>query len=162
MQRTRASAPLSCFLCGRSPLMRGVRLLSLIGVVMSPAKQSDWKNEPMPASSKALDFSAVYTPEEFQKITDGLIPEAMEDKWFIYYDEPWLYLHRSWTGYCIYKVRFRECPAGFEVAEALVNREQSQYSETDDESDVRLLKILLESRAGRDVRQQMIEHIRRL
>lgn len=129
---------------------------------MRPAKQSDWQTEPMPASSKALPFSAAYTPEEFRKISLGQVPEVMEDKWFIYYEEPWLYLHRSWTGYCIYRVRFRGCQAGFEVAEAFVNREQSQYTETDDASDVRMLSILLESAAGRDVRQQMIEHIRRL
>ena len=129
---------------------------------MRAAERDDWKIEPMPASSQALPFAAVYTPEQFRKIALGLVPEEMEDKWFIYYEEPWLYLHRSWTGYCIYKVRFRECPAGFEVAEALVNREQSQYAETDDGSDAGLLKILLDSRAGHDVRQQMIEHIRRL
>jgi hypothetical protein len=129
---------------------------------MRAANPSDWKIEPMPASSQALPFGAVYTPEQFRKIALGLVPEEMEDKWFIYYEEPWLYLHRSWTGYCIYKVRFRECPAGVEVAEAFVNREQSQYTETDDESDVRLLKILLESKAGGDVHQQMTEHIRRL
>jgi hypothetical protein len=127
---------------------------------MKPAQQSDWKNEPMPSSSKSLAFKADYTTDEFERIALGLIPEGMEGKWFIYYDAPWLYLHRSWTGYCIYKVRFQETPTGFEAAELLVNREKSQHEETDDETDARLLKILLDSRAGRDVRQQMIEHIR--
>jgi len=133
-----------------------------IGDIMKPAQQSDWKNEPMPTSSKALTFSAVYALEEFQEIILGLIPEEMEDKWFIYYDEPWLYLHRSWTGYCIYKVRFQEHPSGFQAVEALVNCEPSQYEARDDEAEGRLLKILLDSRAKRDVRQQMIDHIRKL
>jgi hypothetical protein len=127
---------------------------------MKPALKSDWMTEPMPASAEALPFSAVFTPDEFRNITFGLIPEAMEDKWFIYYDEPWLYLHRSWTGHCIYKVRFRESPAGFEVAEVFVNREPGQFTVEDDETDTRLLQILLGSRAESDARQQMIEHIR--
>ena len=40
-------------------------------------------------------------------IKKGVIPKAMEDKWFIYYDtsENKLYLHRSWTGFLMYVVQ---------------------------------------------------------
>lgn len=30
----------------------------------------------------------------------------MEDKWFIYFDGPHLYLHRSWSGLAAYRVTF--------------------------------------------------------
>ena len=30
----------------------------------------------------------------------------MEDKWFIYWKEGMLFFQRSWTGFCIYVVRF--------------------------------------------------------
>ena len=39
-------------------------------------------------------------------IRQGMIPEVMEDKWFIYWKDDALFFHRSWTGFCIYVVRF--------------------------------------------------------
>jgi hypothetical protein len=127
---------------------------------MKRTQQSDWKNEPMPISSKVIEIDAVFTPEEFQSIALGCIPNQMEDKWFMYYDEPWFYIHRSWTGYCIYKVRFEECATGVKIAEVIANRESGQYMETDDASDARLLKVLLGSRAKQDVKQQMLNDIK--
>ena len=35
------------------------------------------------------------------QIRAGHIPEMMEDKWFIYWQDDRLFFHRSWTGYCI-------------------------------------------------------------
>jgi len=32
----------------------------------------------------------------------GLVPEEIEDKWFIYWEDDTLFFHRSWTGNCIY------------------------------------------------------------
>ena len=34
-----------------------------------------------------------------------------EDKWFIYWENDTLFFHRSWTGVCVYIVRFTS-PAG--------------------------------------------------
>lgn len=99
---------------------------------MKRAQKSDWGNEPMPISSKFLAIDAVFTPEEFQNITLGYIPNGMDERWFMYYDEPWFYMHRSWTGYCIYKVRFEECATGFKVVEVIANRDPSQYIVADD------------------------------
>ena len=62
------------------------------------ATRTSWKTLPLPEARVAVDFTASCTKEEFQRIRRGLIPREMEDKWFIFYEEPWLYLHRSWTG----------------------------------------------------------------
>jgi hypothetical protein len=43
----------------------------------------------------------------------------MEDKWFIYYDEPHLFLHRSWSGQPVYRLAITQGDKGFEVAESL-------------------------------------------
>ncbi len=43
----------------------------------------------------------------------------MEDKWFIYFDEPYLYFHRSWTGDAVYRVALGPKDSGVTVAEAL-------------------------------------------
>jgi hypothetical protein len=34
----------------------------------------------------------------FLHTAKGLIPRAMEDKWYIYFENDCLYFHRSWTG----------------------------------------------------------------
>lgn len=72
----------------------------------------------MPAARALLQLAREYTAQEFKSIIEGLVPQQMEDKWFIYYEEPWLYLHRSWTGFCIYIVRFEKSIAGYAIREA--------------------------------------------
>jgi hypothetical protein len=84
----------------------------------------------------------------------------MEDKWFIYYEEPRLFVHRSWTGYCIFEVRFEPTAGGILIAEVRANRNPAQCTETDDVRDATLLKILLGSRAKQEMGSQMIEFIR--
>jgi hypothetical protein len=55
----------------------------------------------------------------------------MEDKWFIYHDSGWVYFHRSWTGFCIYKLRFEQVGDQFVVREAWVTRDREQYTNDD-------------------------------
>lgn len=127
-----------------------------------PAQQSDWKVEPMPSTTATIGFDRTYTNDEFQRITWGVIPETMEDKWFIYFEEPWLYLHRSWTGYCIFQLRFEAVDGQIQVAEVLVNRDPHQYSESDDEArDISLLEMVIGSISTQDLRRrQMFDFLR--
>jgi hypothetical protein len=81
--------------------------------------------------------------EEFKKISLGLIPQEMEDKWFIYLDGNTLYLHRSWTGLCIYQVEFERVAGKHVVRRALVNRNPTQDQATDDVYDSALLGFLI-------------------
>jgi hypothetical protein len=127
-----------------------------------PAQRSDWKCEPLPTANKQLAFDRTYSNEEFQRIALGIIPESMEDKWFVYYEAPWLYLYRSWTGYCIYQIRFEPLDDRVKVAEVLVSRDPHQYSPIDDEvRDMDLLETLMHSIVTRDVRRrQMLDAFR--
>ncbi|MEH2208810.1 MAG: hypothetical protein V7K53_32865 [Nostoc sp.] len=127
---------------------------------MRIAKRNDWKTELMPSVSKNITLEKVYSQEEFDRIAAGVIPEQMEDKWFIFYEAPWLYLHRSWTGFCIFKVRFEVVAENVKIAQVEVNRDPAQYSNTDDERDASMLAILLDSRSERDVRSQMLGWIK--
>ncbi|MDZ8092864.1 MAG: hypothetical protein RMZ42_13340 [Nostoc sp. DedQUE05] len=122
---------------------------------MRIAKRNDWKTEPMPSVCKNITLEKVYSQQEFDRIAAGVIPEQMEDKWFIFYEAPWLYLHRSWTGFCIFKVRFEVVAETVKIAEVQVNREPAQYYNTDDERDASMLAILLDSRSERGVRNHI-------
>jgi 8-oxo-dGTP diphosphatase len=113
------------------------------------AARSDWKTLPLPAARRVLSFDGSFTPGQFARIKEGFIPESMDDKWFVFFEEPWLYLHRSWTGFCIYQVRFERAGEDVRVAEVLANRDPEQYRETDDIRDALLLAVHLAGRAGR-------------
>ena len=80
------------------------------------------------------------------KIKQGLIPEEMEDKWFMYYSDSCLHVHRSWSGFTIYIVRFNEQDDGGAVAvDFRANRDPEQYKETKNERDKEMLTFVIDS-----------------
>jgi hypothetical protein len=70
-----------------------------------------------------IPFDVEFTAEEFGRITQGLTPQAMEDKWAITYQEPYLDLTRSWTGIGVYRLQFSQSPSGHKVIFAVANRD---------------------------------------
>jgi hypothetical protein len=99
---------------------------------------------PVPDARAPLDYARRFTREEHARIVRGLVPAKMEDKWFVFFEEGWLYLHRSWTGACIYGVRLAEDDDGSVVVEAWVSRAPEEYRRTDDGYDERLLAFLVD------------------
>jgi len=110
---------------------------------MEIARKESWKAQPMPQETAALGYTAEFSLEEFERMSRGLIPQHMDDKWFIYLEGATLYLHRSWTGFCIYQVEFARGVAKYTVHRALVNRDQAQYQGTDIAYEVALLRFLI-------------------
>ena len=108
------------------------------------ATRQSWKTLPVPEARAELEFSQTYGLADFDLIKRGLIPQAMEDKWFVFFEESWLYLHRSWTGACIYGVRFQSCEGGFTTMESWVSRDAQQYKWDDIDYDRAVLVFLIE------------------
>jgi len=98
----------------------------------------------MPRQRAQLLLDRSFSTEEMDRIRRGFIPEAMEQKWFIFFERNRLYVHRSWTGYCIYIAHFKKNPGGYVLSGAEVNRDPKQYDETDDAYDGRLLSWLID------------------
>jgi hypothetical protein len=109
------------------------------------ATNKSWKHLPPPSEREPLGFEAFFTNEEAERMMLGLIPEEMEDKWFIYYEEGWLRFHRSWTGAFIYALQLDSSPAGVQVADSWVNRNQQQYTASDIAYDRRLVRFLIDA-----------------
>ena len=86
----------------------------------------------------------VSTQEEMTMIQKGVVPQQMEDKWFIYYADSHLYFNRSWTGFCIYILRFDEQEKGAVSVDFRANRDPSQITENHDESSKETLSYLIE------------------
>ena len=107
---------------------------------MSVARRQDWKTKPMPRKHETFILSRSFSAEEMEALRRGNIPEAMEDKWFWYMEGSTLWAHRSWTGYCIYRIDFKE--DGHHVV--TVNRSPRQYKCTSIEEDAETLNRLLD------------------
>jgi uncharacterized protein (DUF1810 family) len=108
------------------------------------ASRESWKIKPPPAARTVLPYSRTFDERELDRVQRGLVPEQMEDKWFIFWEAPWLFLHRSWTGICIYGVRLAPKGAGATVEEAWANRDPEQYREADDAYDAAVLAFLVD------------------
>ena len=109
------------------------------------ATRNSWKSLQMLETKKQVSFERRFTEQEFEKISFGVIPQQMEDKWFIFLEDMQLNFHRSWTGQCIYQIRFEKNIKEFIITEAWVNRNQEEYRNTDDDYDVALLSFLIDN-----------------
>jgi hypothetical protein len=112
---------------------------------MAIATRESWKVSPLPEIRTELGFAESYTTAEFEVIKRGLIPEEMEDKWFVFFEEPWLYFHRSWTGAGIYGVEFQSSAEGATVVASWVSRDAKRYEAARTEHDRAVLTFLIDA-----------------
>lgn len=104
------------------------------------AHKGDWKTKPMPEENETFVFNRTFSDEEIYKLSCGHIPKDMDDRWFSYMEKSTLFLHRSWTGYCVYKLYFKEDNNHLVV----VNRDSEQYNCNSIEKDKKSLNRLLD------------------
>lgn len=97
----------------------------------------------MPALKVQLQFEMEFSPAEYEQLALGLLPRDMDDRWFIFLEDNWLSIHRSWTGFCIYLCRIEPDAAKYKVVETWVNRNSEQYNASDDSWDCALLFWLI-------------------
>jgi len=115
------------------------------GTLTIGALRGDWPLQPMPAQHARLAVNRVYPAEELAQIRLGRIPQTMEDRWVIVYEAGRLSLHRSWTGFCIYRARFTPQAGGYALTDATVNRDPEQYTGQDAADDARRLLQLIDA-----------------
>ena len=103
------------------------------------ARRSDWKTKPMPKKRDTFVLNRAFSDKEMGVLRLGNIPQGMEDKWFWYMNGSTLWAYRSWTGYCIYRIDFKENNDHV----VTVNRDPNQYGCTSIKEDVENLNKLL-------------------
>ena len=107
------------------------------------AKASDWNIHPLPEHYKTLKIDILLDENKSDVIRLGVIPDDMAEKWFCYFDNNILYQHRSWSGYCIDVIEFVAEGNQLRAVNAKVNRDASQYTNTDDaEAVTRITEML--------------------
>ena len=102
------------------------------------ADRKDWTIKEMPEKQAVFELEGSFTDKQMSNLRRGHIPLEMEDKWFWFMEGDTLYAHRSWSGFCIYKIEFGE-----KTHRVAVNRDPEQYNGTDLISDAKNLIGLL-------------------
>lgn len=87
---------------------------------------------PLPEKAVRLDFDAQFSHEQFQRIREGFIGDH-DNKWFFYFEEPWLYIFRAdrHCGQCWWFLKFEPISDGYKVAEAWADSESLQWLNQD-------------------------------
>lgn len=111
----------------------------------SLATRESWQHQPFPEQAVPLSVERTWTEQEYERIRYGFIPQAMEDKWFIFLEEDTLYVHRSWTGLAVYKLSFVREGTIYRASSAFAGRDPGQPSEAEDRYDARLLVSLIDT-----------------
>lgn len=104
------------------------------------AERNDWKTVDMPRQRETFILRRTFTPSQMAALRRGNVPQAMEDKWFWFMEGDSLFAHRSWSGFCIYRIDFK--PEGKHLV--TVNRDPEQYGGTDAAEDGENLNKLLD------------------
>lgn len=88
------------------------------------ATRDDWNALDMPEKVLETTLDRVLTEEELWNMEWGHIPAEMEDRWFMYVEDGWAYMHRSWTGICVFILEFGEGP----LHRLYINNNPEQYT----------------------------------
>src|SRR5437867_1212212 len=72
------------------------------------ATRNSWGKLDFGGSFVPIPWRDSFTDSQFALIRSGAIPDDMDDRWFCFFEDPQLFIHRSWTGICVYKVRFAQ------------------------------------------------------
>jgi hypothetical protein len=103
-------------------------------------------SKPLPAARAALSYDRRFDSAEHARLTKGLAPSRVEDKWTVTFEGGWLTFRRRWTGICIYALRLEPSGDGdgSTAVEAWVNRSRDEYTVSDVAYDARMLAYLVD------------------
>ncbi len=99
----------------------------------------------MPLLTKEISVDIKLSAREFNKVQAGFSPKSMDDRWFIYYDDHKIYMHRSLSGCCIYTAEILQEKEKYSIQQIIANRDPSEYKETEDNCDRVIFKEVLNS-----------------
>lgn len=111
---------------------------------MRNARRDDWETHPLPRLQRKFPLDRRFPASSMEKIRRGYVAEEMEDKWFIYWEDDRLHFHRSWTGNCIYMVRFEQGGKSWRMVEGVVNEDPDEYTPGDDAYEAEMVGYLVD------------------
>lgn len=112
------------------------------------AGRGSWRALPMPDQITELGGKLWLEERTARQLRVGHIPVSMDDRWFVFCEGDRVFVHRSWTGICIFEATLRRTRDGAELCDARVNRDPEQYASRDDAGDWALLALVVETYFG--------------
>lgn len=109
------------------------------------ATRESWKTCPLPHERRELAFSAYFSVDALAQLRAGVIPDSMDDKWFVFCEDDWVYFHRSWTGFCVFWLQLIPSADGASVGTSVVDCDATQYRAADVTEERRRLRELIYS-----------------
>ena len=99
---------------------------------------------PFSRKRQLIPFERSFTVEEFERVKLGVIPQEMEDHWFIFFESrrQYIYFVRSWTGFCAYVARVEQINDNPRTTKAWASR---QYGSADVKDDAEILGMVIEN-----------------
>ena len=94
---------------------------------------------PQPIAVPALEWTA----GQWQRVRHGVRSASMDEEWDVLLEGDRLFLHRSWTGTCIFEVTVESTANGARPVRAVVESDPERYRRTGDEAEGALLDVLL-------------------
>ena len=92
------------------------------------ATRTSWPTKPLPSRTEGLDYVATFSHAQFVLLRQGFVPASKDDRWFVFFEEDWLYFHRSRGGACIYALRLDRLGEGAKVGRSWVNRNPDEHA----------------------------------
>ena len=110
----------------------------------TPATRASWGRLDFSGPFVPIPWRGSFSESQFELIRLGAIPAEMEDRWFAFFEDPELFVHRSWTGFCIYRVTFVQAADRHVVQTALVSDNRNRYRRKPDLEEVEFLDVLVD------------------
>jgi hypothetical protein len=104
---------------------------------------SPFRMLPMPESRERISWQRTFTHEEYERIRSGHHSAELNNRWYVHTENNWVHFVRSWTRYCIFKVKLEAGENTVRAAEVWVNRDPSQYNNIDLAYDLDTLEGLI-------------------
>jgi hypothetical protein len=100
--------------------------------------------KPFPKLRERISFVRTLTNCEFEALANAPAPETMDRRWHSVVRGGWVYLIRTWTGFCVFKLKVRsESP--HDVIETWANRDRSQYGCPRPTEEIEMLNAAIEA-----------------
>jgi hypothetical protein len=109
----------------------------------APANRKSWKTEERSVAMVRIPYDDTFSCDEIARIRLGLIPRSMDEKWFIFFEQPFLFFHRSWTGRLIYRLELDADTTSPRVKDARVVDDSGFYRRQSDEYEAKLVSFLV-------------------
>lgn len=107
-------------------------------------RQNFKKLKDMPADRIEVTIDKQFTKDEFEKIKIGIKSYDMDQRWNILFEDNHLYMHRSWTGACIFIGEFETNSNGAgHLIKLIVNGDNGQYQRVDAQDDIETVLTII-------------------